>query len=76
MNYSPPVSSVHGDSPRKNTGRGCHALQMVTSKNQKISIAEAVEKLETWGTLGGKVDAATMENGMVIPQKIKSRMTT
>ena len=24
--YSPPVSSVHGDSPGKNTGVGCHAL--------------------------------------------------
>ena len=26
MDYSPPVSSVHGDSPGKNTGMGCHAL--------------------------------------------------
>ena len=26
MNYSPPGSSVHGDSPGKNTGVGCHAL--------------------------------------------------
>ena len=24
--YSPPGSSVHGDSPGKNTGVGCHAL--------------------------------------------------
>ena len=24
--YSPPGSSVHGDSPRKNTGVGCHDL--------------------------------------------------
>ena len=48
---------------------------MVTSKTQKISIVEDVEKLETWGTLGGKGNAATMENSMVIPQKIKSRMT-
>ena len=24
--YSPPGSSVHGDSPGKNTGGGCHAL--------------------------------------------------
>ena len=54
MDCSPPVSSVHGDSPGKNTGRGCYALQMVTSKTQKISIVEDVEKLETWGTLGGK----------------------
>ena len=26
MDYSPPVSSVHGDSPGKNTGVGCHIL--------------------------------------------------
>ena len=26
MNFSLPGSSVHGDSPGKNTGVGCHAL--------------------------------------------------
>ena len=26
MDYSLPGSSVHGDSPGKNTGEGCHAL--------------------------------------------------
>ena len=26
MDFSPPGSSVHGDSPGKNTGEGCHAL--------------------------------------------------
>jgi len=26
MGYSPPDSSLHGDSPGKNTGVGCHAL--------------------------------------------------
>ena len=26
MDCSPPRSSVHGDSPGKNTGVGCHAL--------------------------------------------------
>ena len=26
MDCSPPGSSVHGDSPSKNTGAGCHAL--------------------------------------------------
>ena len=26
MYYSPPGSSVHGDSPGKNNGVGCHAL--------------------------------------------------
>ena len=28
MDYSPPCSSVHGDSLGKNTGVGCHALLM------------------------------------------------
>ena len=26
LDYSPPGSSIHGDSPGKNTGVGCHAL--------------------------------------------------
>jgi len=26
MGFSPPGSSVHGDSPDKNTGLGCHSL--------------------------------------------------
>ena len=26
MDYSPPGSSIHGDSPGKNTGVGCHAF--------------------------------------------------
>ena len=26
IDSSPPGSSVHGDSPGKNTGKGCHAL--------------------------------------------------
>ena len=26
LNCSPPHSSVHGDSPGKNTGVGCHSL--------------------------------------------------
>ena len=26
MDYSPPGSSLHGDSPGKNTGMGCHDL--------------------------------------------------
>ena len=28
MNYSPPGSSVHGDSPGKNTGVGCRRLEV------------------------------------------------
>ena len=26
MDYSPPGSSIHGDSPDKHTGLGCHGL--------------------------------------------------
>ena len=26
MDHNPPGSSIHGDSPGKNTGAGCHAL--------------------------------------------------
>ena len=32
MDCSPPGSSVHGDSPGKNTGVGCHALLHGTSQ--------------------------------------------
>ena len=29
MDYSPPASSIHGDSPGKSTGVGCHALLQI-----------------------------------------------
>ena len=32
MDYSPPGSSVQGDSPGKNTGMGCHALLQASSQ--------------------------------------------
>ena len=34
MDCSPPASSVHGDSPGKNTGVGCHALFQGISPTQ------------------------------------------
>ena len=34
MDYSPPGSSVHGDSPGKKTGVGCHALFQAVSPAQ------------------------------------------
>ena len=34
MNHNPPDSSVHGDSPGKNTGVGCHALLQGIFTNQ------------------------------------------
>ena len=36
MDYSPPGSSVHGDSPGKNTGVGCHALLQDNLPHQRI----------------------------------------
>ena len=33
MDYSPPGSSVHEDSPGKNTGVGCHALLQASSQS-------------------------------------------
>ena len=37
MDYSPPGSSVHGDSPGKNTGVGCHALLQGIFPIQRLS---------------------------------------
>ena len=39
MDYSPPGSSVHGDSPGKNTGVGCHALLQDTFPTHVSCIA-------------------------------------
>ena len=37
MNYSPSGSSVHGDSPGKNTGMGCHALfQQISTQGSNL----------------------------------------
>ena len=36
MDCSPPGSSVHGDSPGKNTGVGCHALLQGNLPNPRI----------------------------------------
>ena len=35
--YSPPGTSVHGDSPAKNTGVGCHALHQACFPIQGLS---------------------------------------
>ena len=37
MGYSPPVSSVHGDSPGKNTGVGCHSVLQGNSSTQGLN---------------------------------------
>ena len=39
MDCSPPGSSVHGDSPGKNTGVGCHALLQGILPTQVFRIA-------------------------------------
>ena len=39
MDYSPPGSSVHGNSPGKNTGVGCHALLQGISPPQGLNSA-------------------------------------
>ena len=36
MDYSPPGSSVQGDSSGKNTGVGCHALLQGNSYHRKV----------------------------------------
>ena len=38
MNYSPPGSSVHGDSPGKNPGVGCHALLQEIFPTQGLNL--------------------------------------
>ena len=38
MDCSPVGSSVHGDSPGKNTGVGCHALDLLNSGIEPISL--------------------------------------
>ena len=37
MDCSPPVSSVHGDSPGKNTGVDCHVLLQGTVPTQGLN---------------------------------------
>ena len=38
MDYSPPGTSVHGDSPGKNTGVGCHALLQGIFSTQRSNL--------------------------------------
>ena len=39
MHYRPPGSSVHGDSPGKNTGVGCHALLQGIFPTQGLNLS-------------------------------------
>ena len=50
MDYSPPGTSVHGDSPGKDSGGGCHALLQGDLPNSRIkprSPALQVDSLQT-----------------------------
>ena len=42
MDCSPPSSSVHGDSPGKNTGVGCHALLQGSSQPRDWSCVSCI----------------------------------
>ena len=54
MGYSPPGSSVHGASPGKNTGVGCHALLQGIFPTQVCHIAGRF--LTDWATREVQVD--------------------
>jgi len=42
MDHSTPGSSVHGDSPGKNTGVGCHALPQGIFPTQELNPAPLI----------------------------------
>ena len=44
MDCSPPGSSVHGDSPGKNTGVGCHALLQGIFPTQGLNLCVCIDK--------------------------------
>ena len=45
MDYSLPGSSVHGHSPGKNTGVGCHALLHIAVSEIKNPCPDGVDRL-------------------------------
>ena len=45
MDYSPPGSSVHGDSPGKNTGVGCHFLLQCMKVKSEREVAQSCPTL-------------------------------
>ena len=54
MDCSPPGSSVHGDSPGKNTGVGCHALLKINytsiKKKKKAETSLVIQKFRLWAS--------------------------
>ena len=60
MDYSPPGSSVHGDSPDKNTGLGCHALHQAIFPTQGLNpglphCRRILYRLSHQGSLSGAI---------------------
>ena len=52
MDYSPPGSSIHGDSPSKNTGVGCHFLL------QCMKVKSESEGAQSFPTLRDPMDCS------------------
>ena len=52
MDYSPPSSSFHGDSPGKNTGVGCHSLLQGSSQPRDWTCISCIDRqiLYHWAT--------------------------
>ena len=52
MDYSPPGSTVHGDSPGKNTGVGCHALLqgLFPAQGSNLGLPHCRRILYHWAT--------------------------
>ena len=57
MDCSPPGSSVHGDSPGKNTGVGCHALLegIFPSQVMDPGLLHCRQILYHWSYAGGRI---------------------
>ena len=64
MDCSPPGSSVHGDSPGKNTGVGCHFLFQVLA-------AAAAKSLQSCPTLCDPIDGSPP--GSPVPGILQAR---
>ena len=59
MDCSPPGSSVHGNSPRKNIGVGCHALLQGSSQSR--------DQIQASHTAGRFLTSHTYQSGQPIP---------
>ena len=57
MDCSLPGSSVHGDSPGKNTGLGCHALLLGSSQSRNWTQASCIAGrfFTIWATRGAQI---------------------